>query len=113
LSGFEMSMMVMPLVKGGRAEPSATPGRIRQTRKALVTAALIMSAYLLGSSLVTSILIPPPAFFDGTAANRALAYLAHGGIMADGNEARAINPLFGQVFGSIYDLSTVVILSLA
>jgi hypothetical protein len=42
----------------------------------------------------------------GRAANRALAFLAHG-------EAGRINPLFGTIFGTIYDISTVAILWLA
>ena len=41
-------------------------------------AALIMSVFLLGSSLVTTLLIPAAAFAEGGEANgRALAYLAH------------------------------------
>ena len=41
---------------------------------------------------------------EGQAANRALAYVAHG------ETAVKINPLFGEVFGTIYDISTVAIL---
>jgi hypothetical protein len=115
LSGFEMSMIVMPLVKGDSMDiPTNPAGRIRNTRKLMLTATLIMSAYLLSSSLVTSVLIPPSAFAtDGLAADRALAYVAHGGALVNGDGADQINPLFGQHFGTLYDISTVVILCLA
>jgi len=67
-----------------------------------------MSIYLLGSSLVTVTLIAPEALRKpGPAADRALAYLAHG------EGGLPINPMFGEIFGTIYDLSTVVILSFA
>jgi hypothetical protein len=56
-----------------------------------------MSVYLVASSLVTTWLIPAREFEDGGAASgRALAYLAHG--------------YLGDVFGSVYDLSTIAIL---
>ena len=51
----------------------------------------------MGSSLVTTLLIPAEAFEEGGAANdRALAYLAH--------------EHFGEAFGTVYDLSTIAIL---
>ena len=82
--------------------------------KFLMTAALLMSVYLLGSVLVTSILIPADALSPGgSASHRALAYLAHGGLLEGAGTAVDINPLFGEIFGTIYDLSTVLILSLA
>jgi hypothetical protein len=114
LSGFELSMVIMPLVQGDPADASGSRrGRIRNTRKMLMAAAGIMSLYLLGSALVTTTLIPPQAFVPGgPATNRALAYLAHGGALADGSSAR-INPLCGQLFGTVYDFSTVLILGLA
>src|SRR5258708_29405052 len=56
-----------------------------------------MSVMLIGSSFVTSILIPADKFAEGGEANgRALAYLAH--------------HFFGDIFGSVYDLSTIAIL---
>jgi hypothetical protein len=115
LSGFEMSMVVMQQVRGQPGDDRTHPrGRIRNTRKLLVTAALIMSVYLLGSVFVTATLIPPEALqADGQASNRALAYLAHGGDLADGQAGARLNPLFGHVFGSLYDLCTVLILCLA
>jgi hypothetical protein len=119
LSGFEMSMVVMPQVKGEPGDdPQRPKGRIRNTRKLLVTAAGIMSVYLLGSSLVTAVLIRPQDFLiDGKQTYRALAYLAHGGQVITGPgstaSAEALCPLLGNIFGTLYDVSTVLILSLA
>jgi hypothetical protein len=98
LSGFETGVAVMPLIKGDATDTEERPeGRIRGARKLLLTAALIMSVMLLGSSLVTALLIPPEAFASGGPANgRALSYIAHAH--------------FGETFGSIYDLSTITIL---
>ena len=94
LSGFETGVAVMPLVRGNGAE------RVRNTRKLLLTAALIMSVFLMGSSIVTSVLIPAHEFQKGGEANgRALAYVAH--------------ELFGDIFGTVYDVSTILILSFA
>src|SRR5919202_389292 len=85
LSGFETGVAVMPLVKGDAGDDPAHPqGRIRNTRKLLITAALIMSVMLITSSLVTTLLIPAaqfrgPSLEDpgGEAYGPALAYLAH------------------------------------
>jgi len=98
LSGFETGVAVMPLVSGDADDTESRPrGRIRNTKKLLTAAALIMSVLLVGSSIVTTLLIPPNAFGeDGEAYGRALAYLAH--------------EHMGETFGSIYDLSTVAIL---
>ena len=97
LSGFETGVAVMPLVQGNSDDPSRPHGRIRNTRKLLLTAAVIMSVYLIGSSLVTTLLIPAEAFLHGGPADgRALAYLAHA--------------LFGHAFGTVYDIATVIIL---
>jgi hypothetical protein len=98
LSGFETGVAVMPLVKGTPGDTEARPvGRIRHTHTLLTTAALIMSFYLIISSLATTLLIPPEAFQPGGAANgRALSYLAH--------------EFLGDGFGTVYDLSTILIL---
>ena len=98
LSGFETGVAVMPLVRGGDGDDPVRPaGRIRNTRKLLLTAAAIMSVFLLASSIVTTTLIPHAEFQKGGEANgRALAYLAHG--------------LLGEGFGTAYDLSTIAIL---
>jgi hypothetical protein len=62
LSGFETGVAVMPLVSGAPGDDPARPaGRIRNTRNLLVTAALVMSVFLIGSSLITTVLIPPAA----------------------------------------------------
>jgi hypothetical protein len=117
LSGFETGVAVMPLVKGDDTDTHDNPhGRIRNTRKLLISAAIIMSVALIGSSWVVSTLIDPAELRTGDehtgdgagmAANRALAYLAHGG----GKEGIGpINPFFGEGFGTVYDLMTVVIL---
>jgi hypothetical protein len=77
-----------------------------------------MSVFLLGAALTTSTLIAPAELrkkveetaHGGGAHDRALAYLAHGEDLISQEPASKINPLFGSVFGTIYDLSTVVIL---
>ncbi|MEO5742029.1 MAG: amino acid transporter [Vicinamibacterales bacterium] len=98
LSGFETGVAVMPLVEGDPGDSPEMPvGRIRNTRNLLRTAALIMSVLLIGSSMVTTLLIPPEAFREGgEASGRALAYLAH--------------HYLGDLFGTIYDVSTIAIL---
>ena len=98
LSGFETGVAVMPLVHGdGETDAERLASRIGNTKKLLLTAALIMSGFLIGSSLVTTLLIPPAEFQAGGAANgRALAYIAHRD--------------FGDAFGSVYGLSTITIL---
>ncbi len=98
LSGFETGVAVMPLVKGYKNDTEEHPrGRIRNTYRMLTTAALIMSFFLLTSSLVTTILIPAAEFATGGKANgRALAYLTH--------------LYLGNGFGTVYDLSTIAIL---
>jgi hypothetical protein len=98
LSGFETGVAVMPLVQGSGNDTEFKPrGRIRNTHKLLLTAAVIMSVFLIASSLVTTLLIPVAEFQPGGAANgRALAYLAH--------------RYLGDGFGTLYDLSTISIL---
>lgn len=125
LSGFETGVVVMPLVRGDRdlskedleaihttrnvrttSDPSAQSlleGRIKNTRKLLTTAALIMSVLLVGSSICTTLLIPAEEFRPesvtgeaGAANGRALAYLAHF--------------YLGGIFGTAYDISTISIL---
>ncbi|CAN5175744.1 APC family permease [soil metagenome] len=98
LSGFETGVAVMPQVRGYTNDTEENPaGRIQKTHKLLSTAALIMSVYLLTSSVVTTLLIPAEAFEPGHEANgRALAYLAH--------------EYLGEWFGTAYDISTISIL---
>jgi hypothetical protein len=95
LSGFETGVAVMPLVKGADLK-----GRIRNTRKLLLTSAVIMSIFLMATSLVSTLLIPAKLFEEGGPANgRAMAYLAH--------------QYLGNGFGSLYDISTILILAFA
>ncbi len=89
LSGFETGVAVMPLIKN--------PNRITNTRKLLTSAALIMSFFLVCSSFITSILIPASEFQEGgKAQGRALAFIAH--------------TYLGEIFGTAYDISTILIL---
>lgn len=130
LSGFETGVAVMSLVKGKPEDTPASPGgRIRNTRLLLVSAAVIMSVLLLASSVAVTVIIEPSEITavsaDGhlpkdelgneitevadwpkkPAAGRALAYMAHG----EGH-GKEVSPLFGEVFGTVYDISTIIIL---
>lgn len=98
LSGFETGVAVMPQISGGPNDSPENPtGRIRGATRLLTSAALIMSGFLISSSIVTTFLIPAEEFQPGGAANgRALAYLAH--------------DYLGTGFGTIYDISTIAIL---
>lgn len=98
LSGFETGVSMMPLVKSiGFTEYQVLASRVRNTRKLLTAAALIMSVYLLATTLITTVLIPAEEFEEGGAANgRALAYLAH--------------EYLGNGFGTVYDISSILIL---
>jgi hypothetical protein len=107
LSGFETGVTVMPLIDGGVADREHSPrtgarpvGRVANTRKLLVTAAIIMSFMLILSSFVTTLLIEPADYAaDGKASGRAIAFLAHRDL--------------GPGFGTVYDVSTILILGLA
>jgi hypothetical protein len=101
LSGFETGVTVMPLTRGDEDDDPEQPvGRIRNTGKLLTAAALIMSFFLIATSFVTTVLIPPEKFEPGGEANsRALAYLAH--------------EYLGNAFGTAYDISTILILAFA
>jgi hypothetical protein len=98
LSGFETGVAVMPLVRGQDAEhPNQLKDRVFNTHRLLFVAALIMSVFLMISSIITTLLIQPELFKTGGAANgRALSYLAH--------------TYLGSGFGTVYDLSTICIL---
>ncbi|CAN5159468.1 APC family permease [soil metagenome] len=119
LSGFETGVVVMPLVKSDVEEPPEAgklihtsgmdepdpserelaylQGRIRNGKKLLSGAAIIMSFLLVGSSIITSMLIPAEKFQpSGEAYGRAISFLSH--------------MLLGDVFGTFYDISTILIL---
>ncbi len=99
LSGFETGVSVMPLIKGEEADAAQERpyGRIRNTRKLLVSAAVLMSVLLLISSFVSTLLVSPEAYKEGgPASGRVIAYMAH--------------QYLGNIFGSIYDISTILIL---
>lgn len=94
LSGFETGVAVMPLMGAD------LKARIRRTRKLLKTAAAIMSGFLMATSFVSTLLIPSQAFHEhGPANGRAMAYLAH--------------LYLGDAFGTVYDISTILILGFA
>src|SRR5690606_760813 len=72
-------------------------GRIRNGKKLLTGAAVIMSFFLVGSSIVTTMLVPQGEVQEGGKAyGRAISYLAH--------------YYLGSGFGTVYDLSTIAIL---
>jgi hypothetical protein len=89
---------MMPLVKAsGATEQERLAVRIRNTRRLLTVAAAIMSVYLLATTFVTTVLIPSAEFQEGgQASGRALAYLAH--------------EYLGNGFGTVYDVSSILIL---
>jgi len=110
MSGFETGVLQIHLMEGTKDDPTNAAARIANTRKLLVSAALIMSVFLIASSLVTGTdtLIPADELrlepVKGKAMDRALAYIAHG------ESPHPICPLFGRVFGTVYDISTILIL---
>jgi hypothetical protein len=99
LSGFETGVTVMPLIRGGPEDAASERPfvRIRNTRKLLSAAAIMMSVLLLVSSFVSVLLVPKQAWQTGGAASgRVIAYMAH--------------QYLGDIFGSVYDLSTILVL---
>ncbi|WP_229927748.1 amino acid transporter [Kitasatospora indigofera] len=98
LSGFETGVSMMPLIASdGAGAEQRLASRIRNARRLLTTAAVVMSVFLLAASFVTTLLVPREEFEPGGAANgRALAWLAHEHV--------------GAAFGTVYDISTILIL---
>ncbi len=128
MSGFETGVVVMPLVKGDATDTKANPvGRIKNTHKLLTTVAVIMSVYLMASSVVTTFLIPETEFRSAQPARAAVEYqeatattpeiLAQDAVPAvEAGKAngRALaflaHQYLGDAFGTAYDISTVCIL---
>lgn len=120
LSGFETGVAVMPLVQ--------RPNRVGNTRRLLMTAALIMSVMLIASSFVTSVLVDHREFCPsidcagGTAAHIPQDFCActsdeiAAGTVTEAGKAngRALayvaHQYLGEWFGTFYDLSTILIL---
>ncbi|WP_145942090.1 amino acid transporter [Corynebacterium glyciniphilum] len=99
MSGFETGVSVMPLIRpaSGTVGEEARASRIRSGRRLVLVSALIMSCFLIGSSLCVTMLVPGDQLAAGGEANgRALAWLAH--------------EEFGRVVGNIYDASTIAVL---
>ena len=99
LSGFETGVSVMPLINGDPddATKEKPEGTIRNTKKLMLTAALLMSVLLMVSSFVSVLLVPKSAYQDGgPASGRVVAWMAH--------------EYLGNVFGSVYDMSTILVL---
>ncbi|WP_420099501.1 amino acid transporter [Corynebacterium sp.] len=99
MSGFETGVSVMPLIRPapGTAGAEARASRIRSGRRLVLVSALVMSLFLIASSLCVTMLVPGEQLAAGGEANgRALAWLAH--------------DEFGPVVGNIYDASTIAVL---
>ncbi|HET6881554.1 MAG TPA: hypothetical protein VFI31_15430 [Pirellulales bacterium] len=115
ISGFELSMTAAPLIKGSPHDtPDDRRGRVRNTRKLMLVAALLMGVLIPASVFVTTLLVPRGTEgFIAPAEHRTLAYLAHGGETAAGGSFAEINRWSGKTFGSIYDALAVLVLCLA
>jgi hypothetical protein len=117
LSGFELSMASAPLVRGSPGDTESHPqGRIFKTRFLMAMAAVIMCVLVLSSVFVVTLLVPTGEIIQGDVVqHRALAYLAHGSKLnvPITSPDQELSPLFGGPFGTLYDLSTVLILCLA
>ncbi len=128
MSGFETGVVVMPLVKGDKTDTKDNPvGRIKNTHKMLTTVAVIMSIYLILSSLVTTLLIPADEFRSAEPARSAVPYQAATATTPEILEQDAVDAVpagqangralayvahryLGEGFGTAYDISTVCIL---
>jgi hypothetical protein len=98
LSGFETGVGMMPLITATGDDAAARlRDRIANTRKLLTVAAAVMTVYLISTTFVTAVLVPEEVADTGGEANgRALAYVAHQHL--------------GNAFGTVYDVSSILIL---
>ncbi|GAA6735132.1 APC family permease [Thermus oshimai] len=97
LSGYETGVAVMPLIRGRPEDDPQKPlGRIRETHKLLLAAALIMGGFLVAAGTATTLLIPEEAWRSEEVSGRAISYLAH--------------RYLGEGFGTVYDLFSIAIL---
>ena len=89
---------MMPLIRADGDDDETTAAQPhREHPQAAHHRRVIMSGYLVATSLVTAIFVPPEAVQPGGPANgRALAYLAH--------------QFLGDAFGTVYDISSILIL---
>ncbi|MBY0231594.1 MAG: amino acid transporter [Gemmataceae bacterium] len=115
LSGFEMTMASAPLVRGAERDDPHRPGwRIFNSRLMMIAAALIMCVLVLSSVFVVTLLVPDAGLVkDGEVQHRSLSYLAHGGRVIGEETEGTVFSLFGNEFGLLYDLSTILVLCLA
>lgn len=99
MSGFETGVSVIPLIRpgeGGRGVPPRE-SRVRGGQRLVVVSALVMSVFLILSSLCVTVLVPAEDLRPGGPANgRALAWLAH--------------QEFGPLVGNVYDAATIAVL---
>jgi hypothetical protein len=114
LSGFELSLASAPLLRTENTDSPDNPrGRIRRARWLMAVAGAIMIVFTVSAVAVVTLLVPADNLsHDGLADHRALAYLAHGGILVTGQPA-PLPAFFGRWFGTLYDLCSVTILCLA
>jgi hypothetical protein len=94
----------MPLIDGGEKDSQAaragrTAGSYREHTKLLLVAAVIMSVLLILSSLVTTLLIDPAEYREGGKASGRANRIPGAPIPRPG-------------FGTVYDVSTILILGL-
>jgi hypothetical protein len=114
VSGFELTLATAPLIRGSSSDDPHYPARrIFNTRLMMVSAAVIMSVLVLASVYVVTLLLPESALYDfktGEVRHRSLSYLAHGGLT---NTGAPVSTWFGDDFGTLYDLVTIMTLCLA
>ena len=117
LSGFELALVSVPLVRGGANDTPENPrGRIFNARLMMVVAAILMSVLVLASVSAIGLVVPLEGLRDsgGIVHHRAVSYLAHGSLLRSGHSAHEeIAPYFGVAFGTLYDVSAILILCLA